>query len=94
MSESDAPEDDSTRVSIFHTVFDINNIEVEPIANFQVDEHTSVSVNRIQDKYCVSTTLDESFENMDRFDDEAEAHKYGQQMAAEMMTWHIPEKSD
>ena len=94
MSESDAPEEDSTRVSIFNTVFDINNIEIEPIANFQVDEVTSISVNRIQDKYCVSTNLDESFENMDRFDDEGDAHKFAQQMAADMMTWPMPEKSD
>ena len=79
------------RYQPFKTVFNINNIEIEPIANFQVDEHTSISVNRIQDKYCVSTSLDESFENMDRFDDEGEAHKFAQQMAADMMTWHIPE---
>ena len=90
---SDAIKDESKNDDdIFRKIFHVNQIEIHPIANFQIDDFTSIGVTHLFGRYVVHTSLDE--ENVDWFIEYDDAMAKARQLAAEFVSWHIKNADD
>ena len=79
-------------IDTFDKSFNVNDIVLNPIASFKIDEYTRIGVTELFDAFFVYSTLDS--ENYDVFRNCDDALKAAEALAAEMLSWHIPGADD